>query len=193
LHGTPQNVTLTSDRKGRKNSAYFFNNKVIDSRITIPGDARFSLNNDFSIAYWVVATEFTQANINSDPFISILYQRAKWGFNAGKTSISPLMFMVGFGALYVTPQLSGSASVLKLNTWKHCAVTYEKSTGTIRHYFDGTLVKEQTGLDLGLAPTDIEVTVGGNYTFTGLVGKVDELRFYSRAIAPVDVKALANQ
>jgi hypothetical protein len=193
LHGTPQNVSLTSDRKGRKNSAYFFNNKLFDSRITIPGDARFSLNNDFTISFWVIPTEFTSNNIETDPFISVLYQRAKWGFNAGKTSSSPLTFTIGFGSLYVTPQSAGSAAELKLNTWKHSVVTYEKASGTIRYYFNGVLAKEQTSLDLGLAPTDIEVTVGGNYNFTGLVGKIDELRFYNRALTQNDIKFLYNQ
>jgi len=192
LHGTPQNVTLTTDRKGKRNAAYLFNNKLADARITIPGDARFSLDGDFTIAYWVLVTEFTTNNIETDPFISILYQRAKWAFNTTKTSINPLVFTMGFGAIYVTPQSVGVAGETKLNAWKHCIVSYHKSSGTIRYYFNGILAKEQTGLDLGLSLTDIEVTIGGNYNFTGLVGKIDEVRFYNRAITAAEASALAK-
>jgi hypothetical protein len=190
LHGTAQNLSMTTDRKGKRNAAYYFDNKTFDSRITLPVDPRFSITGDFTISFWVMPMEYADVSVNLYRYIGILSLIEQYGFSGGRTSESPLIFTMGFGTRYWNGQGVGALGNLTLNQWKHCTVTYEKTTGTIRHYFNGVLAKQEIGQDLRLSVSPFNVIVGGYFNFTG---KLDELRYYSRALTPTDIKALANQ
>jgi hypothetical protein len=79
------------------------------------------------------------------------------------------------------------------NTWYHVAGVYDKQAGTIKLYVNGTLVDTQT---TGASWTATGTTTVGAAKWNGartdfVDGRLDEVRFYGRALTLAEVQALA--
>jgi hypothetical protein len=83
-----------------------------------------------------------------------------------------------------------SQAAIPLNEWHHVAAVYYRSTQTMQMFIDGVLDSTGTSLPAPNASTTNAMTIGndtGSYTFNG---DLDDLRIYSRALAPAEVWAL---
>ena len=81
--------------------------------------------------------------------------------------------------------------------WHHVAVSYDAESGVAQLYVDGLMVKEETQ-EITLHTNNIGVMLGGDMWANGspradyLEGALDEVRLYSRPLAPRDVQALCD-
>lgn len=203
LNGTPINVSLTTDRKGKTNSAYYFpgfTGVAGYSSINLPGDNYtgvhwFSLENDFTISLWLMPTEWTYDNTTGSRVVSFVGLADRYYFGADKTSDNPLTFTFHFYSPTAADQvqLTGTSGTISLNVWTHIAVTYNKAAKTIKHYKDGILIKEQSNVALNLTFVSRYTLLGaGNSYGLFFTGKMDEVRFYNRALSDKEIKSLAK-
>jgi hypothetical protein len=201
-HAIVHGATLTSDRKGNINSAYIFDG--INDYIEIPHTSLFNFSNhqDFSISLWLLANTtqndmtgggneiitkwdngtsgypFSMRYINgmSNPGLAGSFQASR--YNSSTCADQPLVF---------TP-------VFALDMYRH--VVYTKNGLSLKIYVDNVLTNEFNDFGENECSTtnshSISVGTRGNgiYFFTG---KIDDIRFYNRALTTENITALFNE
>jgi hypothetical protein len=83
---------------------------------------------------------------------------------------------------------AGSAT-LSTSAWHHLAITWDGQTVT--GYLDGQPSTSNAGTALTIDPS-MPLSIGMQGGLDGLVGDLDELAYYNRALSPAEVSALAN-
>lgn len=167
---TASNVSLTSDRKGRANSAYSFNGTT--SAISSLTQGFMALNAQQSGGAWIYPTSVsgyhdvmaiiasgngTQLRINNG-YLEV----SKFGGSSAMISLTP---------------------VVAANSWHYVAYTYDGST--VKLYYDGQLVGSGTAsLQTGSTTSMYVGTYGSAEYFSG---SIDDVRVYSRALSQSDI------
>jgi hypothetical protein len=191
-HGIVNGATLTTDRFGNANKAYSFDGKT--SRILID-NAFFDVGwNEYTISCWYNLNQMSNSNngyfshifFNSSPHTGIALD-INWG-NSSKYSL-----FVGRPTItwtYLANAQSTQNAVI--SSWKH--VTLVKSQNQFNLYIDGQLDKTWTS-SIAVASYMCKIYLGGvdptasNETF---LGKLDDFRFYKRALIQDEITYLAN-
>ena len=184
---------LTTDRFGRANMAYTFNN---GSLVQVPYAAALNPGS-FTISMWVQMT----ANTNGSYMISM----DRWNgykFNLNGTGV-PFLTVSVAGTIY--DRDAGAVNVS--SGWTHLAVSY--TSGTEKFYVNGSLVKTWTNVP-GAALTlssPVDLSIGNempkeyynvtdsnspNY-FWGAsywIGSMDDIRFYNTVLTDIDIQSI---
>jgi hypothetical protein len=192
-NGTSNSVTTTTNRLGEVGQALAFNGT--SSFITVPDAVPLRLaTGDFSLAVWVYETQR-----NASYQDCIVSKRGSGNGNGWFLSlvgeINPesapghLFYQVSGG----TDPFMASQAVIALNQWHHLVAVYHRASQTMQMFIDGALDSSVSGtLPPPNASTTNAMTIGndsGGYIFNG---NLDDLRIYSRALAPSEVLALFN-
>jgi hypothetical protein len=82
-----------------------------------------------------------------------------------------------------------------LGKWIHLAVTIDRLSGIVRHYRDGTIVKEETRsgiapLKIGKAEIGNWQAEGSNHAIRSLNGRIDEFFILSRVVSPEEMASI---
>jgi len=192
-NATPVNgPTLTTDKMGNPNSAYYLDG--VDDFIKIPGGASTNLNPSgaLSVAMYFyptrhqVTTMVGKVNYTDGSGIQFqaamdfsLYPGVMFGVNAPAT---------GCSTIHLNDSYTNSVNPITLDQW-HCFVaTFDKGVHTL--YVDGVLVSQvNTPFTTLNQCLNADIQIGswwtGNTQF--FQGKIDELRIYNRALTPADV------
>lgn len=194
LNGTTFNVTPTSDRKKRKNAAFYFPGfrNQNGSSIILPPDSKLDLLGNFSISLWVYPMEWTNSNY-IDGLVSFIGINDSYSFCVKKETSQSTNFSLGLESRFSNSiiETSGQNGLIELNKWNHCIITYDKVNGILRLYKNTKLIKQQNNLQLELPDTNRETLLGAGglygYFFTG---KIDDVRLYSRVLTTKEVSAL---
>ncbi len=90
--------------------------------------------------------------------------------------------------------ISGNKTYSILQNWLHVAYVFSKDTGTAQMYFNGELVKEETGKSIDFSIANARDLYIGKYRdrWYPLNGMLDEVRFYNRALSASEIKQLAT-
>ena len=199
-HGTTYGVTLTTDRFGNENGAYYFDGS---SYIEVPNsDSLHNVTKAVTISAWVSATEgYLGGGVTPDSgYISVVckgYENRQYGLQIdndnewlfalkGSESNSSEIFMCGSSAGY------------SIGVWQHVALTWDGAT--VKTYVNGVLVGDKACGD-ELTPNDESLYIGMDVGGVGLFGEtwsqieylkgcLDDLRIYNRALSAAEVKAL---
>lgn len=190
IHGNPK---LTTDRFGNANSAYQFDG--IKDGIIITDKGKLSTPS-FSIVYYF-STESTDLQVAVG---KINYENGNAAtFNSGVSNEGKTTFFgtmapldncnIGVPTTYVYTLTSYEA--VKLNQW-HCVVhTFENGVETL--YLDGFLMKQGT-LPFNKAAycdnTNLTIGTWWKDDQRRFKGKIDEVRYYDRAINANEISAL---
>lgn len=140
----------------------------------------------FTIAAWVNLT----ANTQWSRIFDFGSGTGSYMFLTPRSSAGGLRFAITTGGAGAEQQINAAAP-LATGAWKHVAVTLAAGTGII--YVDGAEVARGS---IALTPASLGGTSGtfvGKSQYTNdpmLNGQVDELRIYSRALNPTDVRTL---
>lgn len=181
-NGTVYGATLTPDRFGNPNSAYTFDG--LDDYIEASNPAAFGFHNEsFSVSAWGLVIENRPVY---ESFVGLgstdkQYCINKWRFqNAFYTEFD-------HGPSQVSYYPSGG---LQPDTWYHLVSVVNVESGNMEFYGDGILrgtnglisfdFSSSTVLRFGTRPGI------GNY----LLGSVDEVRIYNRALSASEVSQL---
>jgi len=187
------NATLTTDRFGNANSAYYFNG--IDNYIQIPNSASLNPTNAMSVALYFnpsqngvqtligkigyaagVGTQFQVAMDFS------LYPGVLFGVNpiANGCSNPPL------NAAYVN-----TVSAITTNQWYCLVGTFDN--GVMNIYLNGTLIQtSNAGFNTLNQCSNADIQIGSWWSgdLQRFMGKIDDVRIYNRALNLQEVNAL---
>jgi hypothetical protein len=193
-NGTVNGATLTIDRFGNTNSAYFFDGA--SGFISVTNSLLLSPVGDFCVSVWVDPTSYQSlpmaaiskaiASANNDASSSwfIAYEPADFGLpNTIQFQAWP-----NFGI--------NSPTILPppINQWHHLVFTYTRASNITASYLDGILVDTRSEsyetndpnifLTIGCQQSS---TGGGDYFFNG---NIDDIRIYNRALSSNEVAQL---
>jgi MSHA biogenesis protein MshQ len=167
-----------------------------------------SVGNAGTIAFWFSSN--TAWNGGGD---RILFDASRDGGSTEATDKSFFLAITDTGALQFSLEDSADAKAtatspsysFAANTWHHVAVTWDMAADRFYIYLDGDSVPVAT------STTNLAATLGdmaalyiaarqagtittslANYTANSANGYVDEARIYTRALAPLEIEALAD-
>lgn len=195
FHGTVYNATLTDDRFGNPNKAYYFNG--IDSHVEFPNITELKPPLPITLAFWIKLNDYADANTR------VLTTSYSLDSYCG-ISVNTHGGIVGIGYGDGTPNSTGpqnrrsksGTTVMQLNQW----------------YFITLVIKGPQNMDLYINC----LNDGGTYSGTGgsmaystnsgslgrydmwnlvpsyFFGKLDEIRYWSRALSADEVNKLCE-
>lgn len=195
-HGTVVNATLTTDRFGNNNSAYFFNGNAY---ITIPSSSLLNLTADFTISSWFNMATNTSNNaqmilskhdgdVGNDGYIYGIW-------NPNNNNINQI---VNFQAnnQFNTNTYPSASGVVALNTWYNFIVSYSKTDNVLKYYLNGNLIMSKN-ISISVLANNLNLTVGyskSSYsTYLDFFnGKIDDIAIYTRVLTDAEAVQLYN-
>ena len=217
-HGYVRGATLTSDRFGNPNSAYYFGGRGSNNYIRVNQDNSLNLYNTVSISFWMMQTSSAgtiwnnngwsgyEQNVGSDAIFTVI---AKSGLSYGYSN---------YGGLCVYTSLSSSRQQLcdlkisdrngnHLNVgaqasmncytygqWIHVVQVVDGNRSRV--YFNGVLYTELTTAAPSLyMSNNFDLYIGQQddpspyFTFNG---SLDDIAIYNRALSDSEVRSLFN-
>ena len=191
-HGVVNGATLTSDRNGVENSAYFFDG--VDDKIDFGYDEHFS-NLSVTFSYWVNFKEFHSAVVGND--IIDNRQSGAW-FSIGQTekTFNQISFSYGNGGgpMPSSRKTFGAKEYLKADQWYHIVGIID-GQDSIGIFINGVKAEgTYTGSATTYNHSEGEGSVGRVWDPGSFFsGKIDDLRIYNRALTEAEIKALYSK
>lgn len=198
-HGSVFGATLTTDRKGNANSAYYFDgvNDYISIADNDPMD--FATTQDFTVSVWAYVR-----SPQADPTGGIFDIIRKWnGQNANgypysisylnQASTQPNKFIIvrydGQICQNIPTMYSPTVST---EGWYHIVMI--KAGSRMKFYLDNQLVADIEDTTSCTTSNDIHITIGTRgQLIRFFTGKIDDIRFYNRAISSAEIGILFNE
>ena len=181
-HGRVHGATLTEDRFGNPDSAFYFDGG--NDYIEIPASDSLDTRNSISLFAWI------NPQGESGPIIN--YCTDCWGLHLWQVE-KTLLF-----ARFVTRDGNWGASsavypdVLTQNEWALVGATYDNATGIATLWYDGQAQEEVNIGQIELAtqfPIRIGLRDGEDRVFKGVI---DDIRIYNYALTDDEVLSLYN-
>lgn len=171
IHG----ATLTQDRFGNDNSAYYFDG--VDDYIDVPHSSSLAFEGDGTISLWVK---------QSGDVGTLLWKRSYAGsigwtlyFGYANTVID-----------YVNNDATHTQGTTTSDAWQHIVVVSD--AGTMKLYIDAVLVDTKTnaaGFQKNTTPLLIGTDENNNY----FNGSIDDIRIYNCALPTTEIVSLFNE
>ena len=188
-NGTVNGSSLTDDRFGNADSAYFFDG--IDDYIGLPVS---TLNNwdQLTFSIWIKAPEYNGT-----------YWPAFIGGDTGVPGGDPHNISIGIhrsdARLWVEITTDkGNYSLNAINTipwdsWFHAVMVYDGST--LKEYINGTLGGERNASGTLKTITSLNIGKCLDYyeSFSYFKGKIDDIRIYNRALSEAEIQLLYSE
>ena len=188
LNGIINGATLTTDRFGNNNSAYYFNGK---SKITIPYNSLL----DFDTIKSVTVSTWIQINNNFNKFKFFISYGCgdtigNGGFQLG-IDVPPMNLYYEFGSVYY-----GTTNMYD-STWHCIAIVFNRTIDSAVMYMDGSLLKKVYIPDsISYTPScKNDFFIGGernNDTCHYFIGKIDDVKIFNRALNKNEVALLCG-
>ena len=197
-HGTINGTTLTTDRFGNLNAAYYFNGS--NNFIQIPNSATLNPNY-ITISGWIniAGYAFNEQN-GARAIITKWYQLSNCGglgdsYNFQLSAINSqnvLAFSTNANSQLVN-SVNSSNYAINLNNWYHFAVINSPISQYV--YVNGSLVASISG-SLVICPTTNDLYIGAD-NFQGTLwrhfnGTIDDIGIWNRALTPQEINNLYN-
>jgi len=194
FNATVNGATLSTDRFGNNNKAYYFNGGAgmvakVNSLLSV---------SKFTIAAWFkydgtvnyagvprIAAVSRPGECNG--YYELLYAAGEW--NGSIDNSKKLICFLDNPASTYSYYLYYSNKSTDAETWHHGAITYDN--GDLKFYIDGVFDKVENKLApvtqfSGSAVLQIGYCEGGGYFY----GKLDDIRIYNRALKDAEIQAI---
>ncbi|MEI7584470.1 LamG domain-containing protein [Runella sp.] len=179
-NGTNNGATLTTDRFGIANKAYYFNGS---SKITLPDNNLPFGNKDRTISMWVYAS-IRQSNIhNGNPGHLLKYGVEGVEYQNCNIALWGDVLRV---ANWSSPPDIDFSYAHPVNKWFHLVVKIENSN-QVKIFIDGVL-QYTSSVETWNTLTNGFLTIGEYFS----QGKLDDIRIYNRALTDTEVSQLYN-
>ena len=189
INGTVINATLTSDRNGIPNSAYYFDGSTAYIELPYNNLYNFSAQGAFSISVWVLPDQNNswpaQAVVVKSPFHSD-FTLSQWNYG---TYILNYKAMSGYANNHI---LNGTTLFTINQCWYNITSTY--NNGVWNLYVNGKLESTntaQTNFILQDGFSKIVFGKKGEAFGDFYKGKMDEVRIYDRVFTQDEIDSLA--
>ena len=182
-NGTVSGATLTTDRKGRTNSAYQTGNTGAYINVGSPATYANLTTSGFTYSVWVMRTGTSSTQWPLIMGASNTHVNYAIRCNAFCASV----YFEWGNSPYDGSTFSGStAQAVSTSVWHMFTVTY--SGTTLKTYFDGSLVSTTSGVALNPAFGGMSFTT----STSGFAGYIDDARVYKRALSATEITQLFN-
>ncbi len=185
LNATLENTT-SWDATGKYGAAVSLNGSA--NYVTLPKGIVSTLSSDYTISVWVYwrGTNAWERvfDIGNSSATGYMYLTASDG--------SAVQFAITNSGNWADQKLTGSAKLTQ-NAWSHVVITLSGNTGTM--FVNGASVATNGSMTIkpsSLGSTTANYIGKSQFSDPNLNGKVDELRFYNRALTAGEVTALYN-
>jgi hypothetical protein len=192
-NGTINGATLTTDRFGNLNSAYFFPGNVAN-KIVIPDTILYNFTSGFTVSAWA----YFQQNW-SNHGESIIYKGGS-PFNSGwHVGVDQNVGTYGAGNYNIYAELLGYTSsnyccfpFTNINIWRHYVMTFDGNYMKI--FIDGVL-HDSIISSAAIVNNNFDIEVGGSVNpVSGAYDRsIDDIRIYNRPLNTSEVTALFNE
>ncbi len=190
IHGTVNNATLTTDRLGQANSAYYFNGTNASISLPFSNLYNFAPADDFSICLWVSpdATGFYpyRALVVKSPYDPV-FTNSDWNYGIYLDNNRMMTGYDGNNFLYATTTIPAN------QCWYHLALVY--NNGIWKVYVNGVLEasdNSQTKRILQDGFSAIAFGKKGEADGDWYQGKMDEVRIYDRELTSEELYMLSQ-
>ena len=183
--GTVYGVTLTSDRLGNENSAYSFDGDNDKIMIDHSDDFAFDIDDSYTISLWLKPNYITSGGVLE-----------KW--NGGQGNPYPFSIRLSNGKVYFAIYQQGggwyaddvifSEQLLEINKWIHL-VCVKQGSEYIKMYFNNQIAGGDYDLIYQTIANTADLTFG-KYSNHYYQGKMDDIRFYNRALSETEIQEL---
>ncbi len=190
-NGTVNGATLTTDRFGSANSAYFFDG--INNNLMIPGSNSLTsveTNDKITISGW-----FKNQNFNPNALFSFGNKHNQVS-DSGWEIILALNYADWSTDAFVTTIGNGPqgpcSPALPVNEWEHLTITYDRSTSVVNLFIKGVNVCTKS-YNYDINPTNngplyFGYSPGGPDEYSR--GCLDEMVLYNRALTAAEIQQL---
>jgi hypothetical protein len=186
-HGHDGTIVAPGWGPGRKGGALVLDGKM--SCVDLGPAASGSPSGAFTFAAWFNAVEFATATSSFYLISKTLGIGDKSGWRVATESSTGVSLRVGTAAGGETAQ---SKTTLSASTWIHVVTVFDPGQ---RHevWVDGTLLDSHSPVPTSIIeePT-ANLRVGCRQGARYFLGSLDEVRLYTRALAPTEIAALAR-
>ena len=191
-NGTVNGATLTTDRFGNGNSAYYFNG---NSNIMIGSSPSLDLRNNVSVSVWIksetanLTASSAQIVFRGDPQDAhdpyyLNFMNGSLGFRR----------YVSTGYTWVEAAFPGN--LLDTVNFYHIVGTYDSISGAMKIYLNGVIQNQITTLNYVNYPTSsFWNSIGADQTTDAQFyhGVIDDVRIFNRALTQSEVNQLYNE
>jgi hypothetical protein len=211
LNGTVSNATLTSDRFGNPNCAYFYNGSTSYINYgNILNSVYAGTGNKFSVSVWIKPFANAAASgiltKDADGACSEGQQQFVLSVYNNKIMVIYMSALGGGNAVYAT----GNMTVTDTSHWYHVVMLYDgtvtSSLGRVNIYVDNTLNTISAALPMTGTLGNIQAgtaAMGSGTTLTSAGtqcaapgytyhGKIDDIRIYNRLLNASEIDAIYN-
>ncbi len=188
-NGTVNGATLTTDRFGNTNSAYFFNGT--SGYIDVPHSSSLTFTaNAISVSFWAKIISVPSSGYNG----LILSKQSgsgtsQQGFNLFDNTAQTVGLSIRNGGATVSGSNNYSVT---LNQYHH--FTYTFNNGTAISYLDGVQTNSVTGQTGTIGANTLNLLIGkaswSNINALNFNGIIDEMQIYNRAITSTEVSQI---
>jgi len=184
-NGTVNGATLTADRNGKQNQAYYFDG--LNNYVRLP---ELSLSGSFSLSLWIRSESIAYG------WASMI---TKWNHNNNRSFTLGIENNknIGLGISDLKNQTNANlhafnVSYNAIGVWKHICAIYNMENGTRYIYIDGILQgskkDESISIYRGTATTYLGTVHLANEHF--FKGKMDDVRIYNRVLSDTEIQEL---
>jgi gliding motility-associated-like protein len=191
INGTPYNASLTEDRAGNANNAYYFNSNNSYIELPFSNLYNFSPSGSFTISLWVLPDQGyswpAQALVVKLP-PNPNFLASQWNYG---TYLFNYNAMGGFGGNNV---VVGATTLSSTKCWYNIVQTYDN--GNWNMYVNGVLESSdltQTRFILQDGFSKIFFGKKGESDGDYYKGKMDDIRIYNRIVTSDEIDALYNE
>ncbi len=188
INGTVHGATLTTDRFGRADHAYYFNGT--DNYISVPDNNNLNIGTgeSFSVSYWIKHDDV----LNKGKYIISKYKGSfgepSYAFGTGTDGDAYSWFEQ-------TPNNGiENRGQIELNDgeWHNIIVIF-KSGESISIYVDGVLDVSNPTTYTGSIINSLDLTIGCGANLAQFYqGAIDDIRFYKKALTEKEINELAH-
>ncbi len=180
--------TATTAVQGRYGNARYFNGNAF---VSVPSSPTLQVNESMTIEFWIKPENAGGGRINP---VDKQYAR-EFAITIEVVRGANLFYgddlnpPNNYRSVYPFP----NGAFQNDGKWTHYAVTRDASTKTMKSYINGALSQTITYTLTGSTPKgNNPVLIGRGYTNFGLVGAIDEVKIYGRALTQAEIRADMN-
>jgi len=189
-NGTVYGATLTADRFGCTDSAYYFGG---DDFIDVPDNSTLDITGSLTLALWYKhqGKVYDWAKLISkgwdtteDPWIC--YGLSLNDQDELNQSVAAIFNLSAGAQTYC-----GSSTVFKPGEWYHICAVFDTSSDLSTVYVNGIIENQCPIGNDTIGVTNANLQIGNDPTTgQGIVGSIDEVRIYSRALTDLEVESI---
>jgi hypothetical protein len=183
-HGTVSGATLTSDRFGTENSAYYFDG--IDDHILVPHNSELNFNNqgdELSVFVWIKTSD-RGIIINKNPATSWYDPGYRLAVSDGK---------VDFMLEDSSKDKHWYGPVINDNEWHFIGVTIDSNNDIAKLYIDGEFYSEFDISSVSGTGNNSPLSIGYRADKSYFKGYIDDARIFNYILSESEIKKLFNE